>query len=100
MVSRLYVRGKVLGYKRTRTIQKPSQTLLEIEGVNEKEDTSFYVGKRVCYVYKVGSDSRCIWGRITRAHGNSGVVRARFQHNLPPKSFGATIRVHLFPSAI
>ncbi|KAG9394596.1 Ribosomal protein L35A [Carpediemonas membranifera] len=97
---RLFVKGTVLGYKRTRTIQRPSSTLLQLEGVNVKEDTGFYLGKRVCYVYKVGRESRCIWGRITRAHGNSGVVRARFQHNLPPQSFGATVRVHLFPSSI
>ena len=34
-----------------------------------------------------------IWGRIARPHGNSGVVRARFSTNLPPKSFGGPVRV-------
>ena len=37
---------------------------------------------------------------LTRWPGNSGVVRAQFKHNLPPKSFGAMVRIMLYPSSI
>ena len=73
--------------------------------------------QRVAYVYKAkkerqGSKVRVIWGyvlpaplhthnaflngnisRVTRPHGNSGVVKGKFRSNLPPHAFGASVRV-------
>ncbi|KAJ1962101.1 60S ribosomal protein L33B [Dispira parvispora] len=102
---RLYTRARVLGYKRSRHIQSPDTSLLKLENVATKEETGFYLGKRVAYIYRAkrvikGSNVRVVWGRITRSHGNSGVVRAKFAKNLPPKSFGSIIRVMLYPSSI
>ena len=64
---------------------------MQIEGVNTKEDVAWYCGKRMAYIYKAktkssGTHYRCIWGKVTRPHGNSGVVRAKFRSNLPPES--------------
>ncbi|OIW04083.1 hypothetical protein TanjilG_00643 [Lupinus angustifolius] len=91
---RLYVRGTILGYKRSKSNQYPNTSLLQIEGVNTKEEVAWYAGKRLAYIYKAkvktnGSHYRCIWGRVTRSHGNSGIVRAKFKSNLPPKSMNA-----------
>lgn len=81
-------------------------------------DARWYLGKHVAYVYKAkvpkkvslkdkdeisGSRNtvtkeRIIWGKITKTHGNSGAVRARFTSALPPQSFGQPVRVMLYPS--
>ncbi|XP_042387948.1 60S ribosomal protein L35a-3-like [Zingiber officinale] len=102
---RLFVRGRVLGYKRSKSNQYENTSLVQIEGVNTKEEVDWYLGKRLAYIYKCktkknDSNVRCIWGKVTRPHGNSGVVRAKFKTNLPPKSMGQKVRVFMYPSNI
>jgi large subunit ribosomal protein L35Ae len=62
-------------------------SLLKIDGVQDKASSEFYYGKKVAYVYKAktatnGSKLRVVWGKILRAHGSNGVVRAKFASNL------------------
>lgn len=78
-------------FYRSKSNQYPSASLIQIENVNTKEEVAWYAGKRLAYIYKAkvkknGSHYRCIWGKVSRPHGNSGVVRAKFKSNLPPKS--------------
>ncbi len=45
-----------------------------IEGVDNSKAASFYLGKRIAYVYRGkreirGSKIRVIWGKVTRTHG-------------------------------
>ena len=102
---RLYVKGLILGYKRARTNQTNHTSLIKLEHVNDKAAANFYLGKKLCYVYKAktkkkGTVYRTSWGKVTRAHGSSGVVRAKFKKNLPPSSMGGKIRCMLYPSNI
>ena len=110
---RLYMKAALQGYKRGLTHSNNNIAILRIDNVNTQKDAEFYIGKRVCYVYhgykvkrcvrftavpKRRSNTRAIWGKITRSHGTSGAVRAKFSPNLPGSAVGRRIRVYLYPS--
>eukprot|EP01062_Namystynia_karyoxenos_P049601 TRINITY_DN3801_c0_g1_i4.p2 TRINITY_DN3801_c0_g1~~TRINITY_DN3801_c0_g1_i4.p2 ORF type:complete len:118 (+),score=48.98 TRINITY_DN3801_c0_g1_i4:115-468(+) len=112
---RLFQPAQMMGYRRSQRHSINHTALIKIKGVADKQDASFYLGKRVAYVFKgkkavsqvrskqspkLKSRVRVIWGRVTRSHGNSGVVRAKFAPNLPCQSIGKKIRVYLYPSRI
>lgn len=102
---RLYAKARIMGHTRAKRNTKEQTSLLKIEGVDTTLQTEFYLGKRVAFVYRAkraidGSKVRCIWGRVTRSHGNSGGVRAKFTSNIPCKAFGASCRIMLYPSRV
>lgn len=105
MTGRLHSKGVIVGFKRGQRRQEWNTSLVKIEGVKTADATEFYHGKRIAYVYKAptkknGTNNRVIWGKVTRSHGNSGVVRAKFTSNLPPAATGEKVRIMLFPSRV
>ncbi|GET86420.1 ribosomal protein l35a, putative [Leishmania tarentolae] len=113
---RLYMKGTLAGYTRGLHGQTKQTALIRVENVNTREDATWYVGKRACYVYHGKKVKRCVrwskaparrsttralWGRVTRPHGNSGMMRVKFNGaSVPASAIGRRIRVYLYPSQI
>lgn len=55
---RLYLRAVFSGFRRGKTTQNENQALLRIEGVNDRNETPYYYGKRVVYVYRTKTGFR------------------------------------------
>ena len=94
---RLYVKAVFAGFRRNKVWVLNNQAILKLEGLNDKKEAQYYLGKRVVFIYKTKEGYKTIWGRIMTQHGNNGLVRAKFLRNLPPRGIGATVRVMLYP---
>lgn len=49
---RLYVKGVMMGFKRGLRNQHEDTVILKVHNVADAGSTQFYLGKRVCYIYK------------------------------------------------
>jgi large subunit ribosomal protein L35Ae len=46
------MRATFLTFRKGKTTQSENQALLKIEGLNDRKEVPYYLGKRVVYVYK------------------------------------------------
>lgn len=56
--SRLYAKGTILGYKRSKSNCYATCTLVQIDGVRTKEDAEWYFGKRIAYIYRAKKETK------------------------------------------
>lgn len=86
-----------VSHKRGQDVIHPERALLRINNVNCKDAATKYLRNSVLFVHK-NKNGEAIYnnGVITRIHGNKGVVQAKFERNLCPKSIGELVYVKLY----
>lgn len=82
--------GTILSYRRGRHTQNVNQVLVSIEGVEDKEKAKGFIGKKL--LWKTPSDKE-MKGEITALHGNKGVLRAKFERNLPGQALKSRVQI-------
>ncbi|CAD25119.1 60S RIBOSOMAL PROTEIN L35A (L33) [Encephalitozoon cuniculi GB-M1] len=97
VLSRTTIPATFVSFKRGQRRLHPRHVLLKIRNVTSKDEASSYVGNGVvCYKKNNEGERYPVHGVITRIHGNSGAVRARFTRNLDPKLLGTHVFVKLY----
>jgi len=84
------VTGKVVQFRRGRHVITEKHMLIEVEGVNSREEATKLVGKSVEWKSPAG---KVIKGKVSGAHGNNGVIRAIFEKGLPGQSVATDVQI-------
>ncbi len=82
--------GIILSYRRGRSTQNVNQVLIELNGVDSREKAMKLLDKKIVWKSPSGKE---ISGKIIGAHGNKGVVRAKFERNLPGQAFSTKVQL-------
>ena len=85
-------RALILSFRRGRHTQRTNQFLLGIRGADTRAKASQYIGSRVVWT-SPGKLKKQIHGKITKTHGNNGVLRARFSRGLPGTAVGTLVEL-------
>jgi len=83
-------KAKLIQFRRGRKTVHEKHYLIEIEGINHREQAEKFVGKIVVWKSPAG---KVINGKISSAHGNKGIVRAIFEKGLPGQAMTEEVEI-------
>jgi len=86
----ILIQGIILSYRRGKHTQNVNQVLVGIEGIDSREKAKEYLGKSLIWKSPGGKE---IKGEIIAVHGNKGVVRAKFEKNLPGQAISTRVEI-------
>jgi len=85
------MKAVIMNYRGSHHTQDNKRMILQPENSETKESAEKLVGKKVIWTSPSGKK---IEGMITKAHGNSGAVLARFdEKGLPGQALGTQIEI-------
>jgi large subunit ribosomal protein L35Ae len=64
--------------------------IIEIEGIDSREKAKAFLDKKIIWKTPSGKE---IAGKIIALHGNKGVVRAKFERNLPGQAVTTKVEI-------
>ncbi|KAF7673144.1 60S ribosomal protein L35a-3 [Astathelohania contejeani] len=96
------VLGTFVSHRRGKSTVHPNRSLIKIDNVTTREQAQKYVLNSIVAIRSTkteqpdGSYEIKNYGVITKVHGKSGLVQAKFSRNLPPKDFGKRVFIQLY----
>ncbi len=87
----LGLEGVISNYRRGRHTIHPKHCILIFPNIETRKEANKLIGRTVIWTTPTGKNLR---GLITRAHGNSGAVRAHFKKaGVPGQALGTKVRI-------
>jgi large subunit ribosomal protein L35Ae len=87
------MKARVIQFRRGRKNYTPRHFLIEVEGINSREEAMKLVDKTVEWK-SPAKEPKIITGKISSAHGNKGVIRAVFEKGLPGQAIGTEVTIN------
>lgn len=84
------MKGIIVNYRRGRHTQHPRQYIIEVEGIDSKQEATKLLGKKVEWKTPSGKILR---GKLISTHGNKGRLRAKFRKGLPGQALGTKVEI-------
>ncbi|MGV9173131.1 MAG: 50S ribosomal protein L35ae [Promethearchaeia archaeon] len=85
------MKGIISNYRRGRHTVHPKQCILVFPKIESRKEANKLIGRTVVWVSPTGKELK---GTISRAHGNSGAVRAHFKKaGVPGQALGTRVKI-------
>lgn len=84
------MKGVIVNFRGGLHTQRNNQMVVKVDSLTSKAAADKVIGKKVVWTSPAGKE---ITGLVTKAHGNKGALRVRFDKGMPGQSVGTEVKV-------